>query len=343
MHPLWSLLGVLLLLLLAMDVLATTLLPSSGAGPITAYTTSWMWKGLLGIHRLWPRHRLLQYGGLAVVLLTLLLWIAMLWLGWLLIFCGADQAVLTNQGHEPADLVSRIYFTAFSTFGLGIGDFVPGWGIWQVLTSVSVLTGLCLLSLGITYLVPVVQAVTAKRALAAHIYALGPDPQQMVLNNCCDNDSEAFEQHLVSLTGQIALLAQRHRTYPVLHFFHTSSLHNDAIASIVNLYETLLIIEHALNDEFRPRSGATCPAREVISHFLQTLQEVHIQPVDEAPPPPPLDKLRQQGIPVVDELTFARDLADYDRRRRILLALVRNNGWNWQELHVQQEEEAGES
>ena len=60
-----------------------------------------------------------------------------------------------------------------------------------------------------------------------------------------------------------------------------------------------------------------------------------INPADQPPPPPPLDRLRDAGIAVVDNATFHQRIATLGERRRLLLALVNNEGWSWDDVWPQ--------
>jgi hypothetical protein len=47
-------------------------------------------------------------------------------------------------------------------------------------------------------------------------------------------------------------------------------------------------------------------------------------------PPPSLKELRDMGIPVVEDELFNSALKGLASRRRLLLALVTNEGWEWE-------------
>lgn len=54
---------------------------------------------------------------------------------------------------NPAGTVERLYFTGYTVFTLGNGDFRPGAGTWQLATVAATGTGLVLITLAITYAV----------------------------------------------------------------------------------------------------------------------------------------------------------------------------------------------
>lgn len=58
-------------------------------------------------------------------------------------------------------------------FSLGNGGYQPASGVWEIVMVVATLNGLLVLTLAITFLVPVVGAVAQRRQQAALIHALG--------------------------------------------------------------------------------------------------------------------------------------------------------------------------
>ena len=76
-----------------------------------------------------------------------------------------------------------------------------------------------------------------------------------------------------------------------------------------------------------PSLGA---ARESIEEFLKTLKPALIATQATVPPSPSLALLRDAGVPVVDDKLFAEATGGLAERRRMLRALVINEGWTWE-------------
>lgn len=151
--------GLGLLGVLAYDALSTTLGMTTPAGPLTARTARRWWQLARRLAR-GPHSLLLSVTGPFILVMTFTTWVLLLWAGWTLVFSAVPEAVVSSASGAPADTLSRIYFAAYTTFTLGIGDYVPQGGVWQLATSLSVISGLALTTTAITYLVPVVTAVT---------------------------------------------------------------------------------------------------------------------------------------------------------------------------------------
>lgn len=168
--------GTGLVVVTACDLAWTTLAASGGGGPVTSRLAHWMWEAIRTRRGFRGRHQLMRLGGLAVVVVTVLLWLVLLWLGWALIFSGSEVAVVSDQTGRPADWWGRVYFAGTTISTLGPGDLVAGGPAWQIATVVSSLSGLLFATLAITYLIPVVGAVTSRRQVALQIVGLGEDP-----------------------------------------------------------------------------------------------------------------------------------------------------------------------
>lgn len=209
--------GTAVLVLTLVDVVWTTMAAGSGAGPLTGRLSRWAWRRALAIHHRFPAAGVLSPAGVGISLGMLLVWIALVLGGWLLIFSASDGAVRAATTGEPADLVSTAYFVGYTVFTLGLGDFVPGAGWWQLATVLATGSGLVLVTLSITYLVPVVSAVVQRRQLAGQIASLGGSGTEIVVRGWDGATFGTLTQQLSTLLPSLHLLRLQHLTYPVLH------------------------------------------------------------------------------------------------------------------------------
>jgi hypothetical protein len=259
-------------------------------------------------------------------------WVALLLAGWALIFASADAVVLDSRTQQPAGAVGLLYFVAYSVFTLGNGDYAPQGEPWQLATAAMAGSGLFLITLAITYLLPVLSAVVDKRALASQISALGSNPAQIVITAWDGHGFAGFALQLVVLTSMLGRLAEQHLAYPVLHFFHTPDRQKASAPAIASLDEALTVMQLAVPAQHRLAPVVLQPARRAIASYLETVASPMLGSADRTPPPPDLTEVSHARIPTLayDEFTAALDgLAD---RRRQLATLVLNGGWTWEEL-----------
>jgi TM2 domain-containing membrane protein YozV len=322
------LVGLLLVALSLLDAILTTVAASAGGGPLTRVLCRVVWPSVQRTSKGTEPSALHRRAGVLMVLSTLALWVALQVAGWFLVFISSERAVLDASTSAPATTVERLYYVGFIVFTLGVGDFVPGPGVWQVLTVLATFLGLFLVTLAVTYVLSVVSAAVQTTALASAVFALGSTPEDVVLNGWAgESFSSAFVQHLVQLSSAIGLLAERHLAYPVLHFFVGQARSSVALLALFVLDDAVLLLERGVAPFARPAMAATLPVRSSIDRYLTSVSapahaDAHV------PPGPVLDQLAAHHIPVVAPEEFADHVVARDDRRRQLVSLVLSQGWD---------------
>jgi hypothetical protein len=311
-----------------LDVVWTTLAAGSGSGPITDRVTAVLWRVALAVHRRRPSHGFLAAAGVATVLAVLVTWILLVLVGWSLVFTSGEGAVRASPSGVPADLVERLYFTGYTVFTLGLGDFVPGDGAWQLATVAATGSGLVLVTLGITYLVPVASAVAERRSLAGYVSSLGADGPAILVEAWDGEDFGALSDHLVSLAPLLHTARQQHLTYPVLHYFHSVERRDAPGPAAVALSDALILLRHGVAPEATPAGATVRALDDAVARFLETVRSAHLPEGFDPLPPPSLQPLREAGIPTVDDDRFAAAVGSTERRRSLLAALLADDGWS---------------
>ncbi|WP_019509598.1 potassium channel family protein [Pleurocapsa sp. PCC 7319] len=321
-------LGFILLTVVSSDVLTTTL-TVKGGGFLTNRFSSWVWHNATKVHRHNNNHRLLAGMGLLLILGMAVLWYLLTWTAWSLIFCSYQDAILNASNEEPASTWGRIYFTAYTITTLGRGDYLPQSTIWHLLTGLAAANGFFLVTLSIAYLFPVVSAVTQKRILSVYLASLGGTADEIITRAWNNKNFGNLDQHLISLTPLISELGEKHLTYPILHYFHSRERTRSLPLSIAAFDEAMTILQYGVPENYQPDPAALNPARRACAAFLKTLKSAYLEPSDSEPPLTPLELLRNKSIPTVSDRQFQETTNHINKRRKLLLALVRNDGWSW--------------
>lgn len=320
-------LGVLVLVVAVTDLLWTTLWVEGGAGPLTSRLMGWTWRLLQRIGTRNPR--LLTLSGPVLFVLSLTVWIVLLWTGWTLVFAGAERALVDTLSRGSVSWADRLYFAGYAVFTLGIGDFVPRTKTWQIATVLASGSGLLLITLSVTYALSVLEAVTQKRAFASTVSAFGTHSEEIVRTSWTDGEFHGLEGPLQTVVTQLAILTENHKAYPILHYFHSARQDRSPIVEIVALDEALTLIRFGVPSDHRPNELTIRSARTSVEHYLETLHEGFVEPADSPPPPPDLRPLREAGIPTVSNEAFETALDELDTRRRILYGLVESDSREW--------------
>lgn len=288
---------------------------------------SW-WAASLWVHRhrRGGAHGLLAFAGPALLVVAFLMWVGLLWAGWLLVFSAEPAAVVEPSSGETASLAGRVYYVGFVLFTLGTGDYAPVGGTWEVLSAVASLSGLSVATLAITYVLTVVSAVVAKRHLAGSIHSLGRTPEELVRRAWDGSGFSGLEQQLPALASALEVHTQRHLAYLVLHYFHSADWRTALGPAVAVLDDTLLLLAEGVVPDARPSPAVVVPTRSTVESFLGTLRESFIAEAEALPPLPDFAYLEEAGIPVMQQERFAGAAAVASHRRRLLLGLVRDAG-----------------
>lgn len=324
-------LGFIIISAVVLDVVVTAL-TVGGGGPITSRLSCWLWRIALWIHRSRPNHRLLTIAGWLILTGMVLLWLLAVWAGWILIFCTHDLAVVDAKSSLPATISERIYFVGYTLSTLGLGDYLPGRIEWQMATAIMSTNGFLLVTLAIAYLLPVVSAGVQRRRLAAYITTLGGTPDDILARAWNGKDFGQLDQHFINLTPMIIMAAEQHLAYPVLHYFHTVNRSRAMTLSFVALDEALTLLQYSVAESHRPDQAALDALRRANTTFLQNISSAYITPAEAEPPFCPLDLLQAEGIPTQTRFAAEHIRAHLSKRRRLLLALLQNDGWQWNDV-----------
>ncbi len=320
--------GVLLIIAIQVDIWFTTL-TIGGGGPLTGRLSAWLWLAALKIHKKSTNHRLLSTVGFLLLVCIPVFWFLFTWLGWVSLFSSVTTAVVSASDKLPASILERIYFAGFTLSTLGMGDYQPQGSLWQFLTTVASIQGFFQVTLTFAYLIPIVSAASRKRSVAAYITCLGGTADEIITRAWNGKDFGQFDQHLIALTPMLTQEGESHLTYPILHYFHTVERSRSAVLSVVALDEALTIIQYGIPPSYQPDGAAVKATRRAIAAFLNTLNTAYIEPSSINPPLPNLTLLEKHQIPLVDHQQFHQAIQPLTRRRRLLLALLDNEGWQW--------------
>ncbi|WP_339105916.1 potassium channel family protein [Haloterrigena salinisoli] len=319
--------GVLILLITVSDLLWTTLWIEGGAGPLTSQLMGWTWRVL---RRISPQNpRLLSLSGPIVFVLSLTIWIVLLWSGWTLIFAGAGSILVDTLNRGPISWYDRIYYTGYTIFTLGTGDFVSEKGPWQIVTILATGSGMLFVTLTATYIISVLDAVTQKRAFASNVSGIGTQSEEIVRTSWNGEEFQGLDLPLNTFVTQLTILTENHKAYPILHYFHSAQTDRSPVIEITVLDEALTLLRFGIPEQHQPDEIILQSARASVDNYLETLNGSFVKPADSPPSSPDLGALRKAGLPTVSDEDFEMSLQELDNRRRMLLGLVNSDSRQW--------------
>jgi len=322
--------GAALILAAAVDLFWTTLWVDGGAGPISARLSSGTWRGLKAVGS--GRRRVLSLAGPLILVLTLFVWIGLLWAGWTITFGASETALLSTRHGGYPNWVGRGYYVAYTMFTDGNGDYTPHGELWQIASGMTTASGMLFATLSVSYILSVLGAVADKRSFASSVHGLGERSEAFVRAGWNGENFDQLDLPLNEFAADIGRLAEQHKSYPILHYYHSEGATDASTVAVAVFDDALMLLRFGVPEERRPNEALVRGARSSASDYLQTLDERFVERVDRTPRPPDLDRLRDDGIPTVSDDEFTDTLEDVDERRRRLLALVEADAWYWPPL-----------
>lgn len=244
-------------------------------------------------------------------------------LGLLIVAVVVLDAILTTPDNAAVGTGSSVYFTVTTLFTLGPGDVLPATGLGKALTGVAAINGLFLATLAITYLVPVVTAVTDRRIQAASLSSHGATAPEIFATLREDGGESQLNDVVREAAAGIRTTAQRHLTYPVLHYFHAANRDTAFAPSVAAFTEAVLALSRSTDQLHSAIRSSYIRAVEE----LLDVTEHHTDPHrDSDPPRLPDSSTDESGSWPLPAAT------DHDSLRRGLAALVADSGWSWKDV-----------
>lgn len=236
------------------DVFFTVLFPASGHGMIRKALAQIVWHAfrLLGrATRGRTRRNVLSYSGPVLVAVTLLVWLALLVVGWAMIYKPALGTGLKVKS-DPFDVgwFTAIYYSGYTLSTLGTGDVVPVGQAYRLLTIVEAALGFASISMVVTYFLSVYSSLTDRNAFAQGLHHLTGDTGDAadLLARIADGEHlDQAKEHLATKADFLRRIYQSHRFYPVLRHFHYRETFYALPRILLTALDTAALIDSAID------------------------------------------------------------------------------------------------
>ena len=260
--------------------------------------------------------------------MMLAVWVILIWIGLYLVFSSSPSAI-TDEANIPASATERFYFIGYVISTLGIGDFKPSSGIFQILTSCFSFLGFIFFTTSITYLISISAAASHKRALALTINTLGHDPNLIAV--CFSRmDKDLCAQHYLVLLEMINKNTVNHQSYPVLHFYTSPDPSTSLSNNFTKLHEAVQI----LLSKKEQHSDSLRLLNRALDQFLKHLEDSY--------------RISKEGNKSIQDLTEILpstysveqqdlNILSQEKRREILGGFLKSESYSWKDIFQDQE------
>ncbi len=326
----WLLLVGLTIVLITIYDMAYTILAPRGAGLVADRVSRGLWRFFIFLTGKNGRNKILRSVGPFLLLVIVLTWISLLWIGnTLMVYSDAEALWSPDKKEFVVGFIEKMYFVAYVLSSMGSGDFTPNGDWWLFYTGLISYTGVVFISLGISFLIPVIEATTLKRQISLQIHALGRNPKE-ILEKYSDNKYNDLLAVLANLEPYILKLSQYHLAYPIIHYFHSVHLFESISIKLVTLDETMSIMLYKIPKTDISNLAALERNYAAMTYYLSTLASAFIKPGDDNPKQPDtsyLEKISEQSSAM-----GKRPENELSTRRKLLLAYLQNDGWDWDDM-----------
>ncbi|MFD1600822.1 hypothetical protein [Halobellus rarus] len=157
---------------------------------------------------------------------------------------------------------------------------------------------------------------------------MGADNETVAYSTWDGENFDGLDLPLNSLASRLDTLADQHRSYPILHYYHSEESEHASAMAVAVFDESMTILRFGVPNDEQPNAVLVKNVRSRVRTTSKP-NNAFMQPADEPPPPPDSDRLRSEGVPTVSDDEFADALDELSERRRKLLGIVTADAWHW--------------
>ena len=331
-------LGALLFLLILTDIFLIVLYARIGSGIVSNRLARLIWRFFRLVSKPFGSYRglVLSFCGPIILIFLVLFWALTLTCGAaLIIHPNLGSSVKSSGGETPSDFITALEAGGGSMAIVGASDFSPQTGGFRLLYLFNSLIGMSVVSLTLTYLMQVYNALQRRNALGLQTYLLTAetgDAAELVAGLGTDGKFTNGYSDLANWAGEMSRVKESHHFYPVLFYFRFKESFYSTSQMTLIAFDTMSIIKGALDDEeysWLKNSAAVSQLWRGAMMLVTTLTDTFL-PEGMPDEPPELDaetleRWRKRFFAAVQKLRRAniKTIADEEAGAEIYISLRR--------------------
>jgi hypothetical protein len=315
--------GILCVLGALFDAFQTIILPRRATGRFRLtrifYILTWQpWVfAALRLKDVRKRETFYSYYGPLSLILLLVVWAAMMVLGFALVFYSMGSPF--NDGVQNPGLRSDLYVSGTTIFTLGLGDVTPRSPWSREIIILEAGTGLGFLAVVMGYF-PVLYSAFSRREVTISLLdaraGSPPTAAELLRRHAFEGAESALTLLLVEWERWSAELLESHISYPLLCYFRSQHTNQSWISALTAVLDTsALLIAGVRGHEARQAQLTFAMAR----HALVDLSQIFsLAPIRNAPDRLPRERYEQlYGLLCQSGVSVCRDDRSYERLREM--------------------------
>lgn len=277
--------GLVIVIGVLLDVFLTVLYARMGFSIAADSLAQLVWSAVFHLSRPFTKKRplILSFGGPLIVVSVLAFWIVTMILGSAMIFQPQlGVAVRASSGETTRDFMTAVYTAGTSMITLGTGSLEPHTPASRLLYVFNPVIGMSLMTLTITYIVEIYNALHDRNTLALKLHLMsgktGNAADLLAALGSGGDFTIAYSQ-LAEMAAEVVSLKESHNFYPVLFYFRfRDALYSVSMASLLAL-DTATLLCTALNEKrygWLKNASAVITLREAATLLINTLEETFL-------------------------------------------------------------------
>jgi hypothetical protein len=277
--------GIIVVAGVLLDVFLTVLYARMGYSIIADLLAQVVWSSVFHISRAFSKRRplLLSFGGPLIVVAVLAFWIIALICGVAMIFHPElGTAIRSSSGATPRDFITALYAAGAAMITLGMGTLEPHSPAARLLYVFDPVIGMSLMTLTITYIVEIYNALHDRNTLALKLHLISGktgNAADLVAALGPGGDFTTSYSMLAEIGAEIISLKESHNFYPVLFYFRfRDALYSVSRASLLAL-DTATLLSTALNEKryaWLKSAAALITVRDSAALLINTLEQTFL-------------------------------------------------------------------
>lgn len=306
--------GGALIVFVGVDVFLTSLAPTARA-PLNELVSRALWR-IARLARGRARPAALRNVGPLSIVVTVVIWLALLWLGYALLYAPFTDALAWSSDvpDPPAGWAAALYLSGTSLTTLGFGDVVAASAPLRTLTVMEAAAGLGIITATLGYLPAIYTIISEVRSANQRVSDLQVDRIEAAAPLLAADAPRLLDD----VRRDVVNARQHFLRFPVLHYFHPP--YDESVVALARGARGLWLAsaEPAAGDPVLARH------RQALERAVDRLMDTLAQhaaglpvPQPQRPPAQSLDDAARRGVLRWDEVVNRyADVHEYPHRRQ---------------------------
>jgi hypothetical protein len=247
--------GAVVMAVVLLDIFLTVLYARAGTELLSSVVARTIWRVFRVASRPFGRDRggVLSFCGPVILVGLIAVWAAGLALGSALIMHPhLGGGIRASEGPTPRDFMSALYAASNSLSFVGAGSFKPQSAAFQALYMLNSLIGMSVMSLVLTYVMQIYNALRGRNTLGLAIQTLSDDTgdaAELIAGLGPHGQFNSGYNNLSTLAANASEVKEAHHFYPLLFYFRFTEPYYSVSKSAAVLFDSLSLLKSALSDE----------------------------------------------------------------------------------------------